>query len=153
MIYGRGADLNISRLVRQLRRYRVALQAGGDQLVQPVHVDDLCDLLERHLAATPVPAGLMGKPVDVGGDAALPVCELLDDLVQLTAATQFRFVFGSRALRAMAVAGSLVGLRPDQVERLLEDKTAQNTVATEALGWHPEPTAVRLEQAVSEAGS
>jgi nucleoside-diphosphate-sugar epimerase len=49
MIYGRGRDLNLTRAIRIMRRWRVPLVPGsGSQLIQPLHVDDLIELIKSH---------------------------------------------------------------------------------------------------------
>ena len=52
--------------------------------------------------------------------------------------------------RTCARIRSVVGLRPDQVLRLIEDKIVDDTLTRAAFGWEPKPLAHRLEQAVRE---
>ena len=143
MIFGRGGDANVSRIIRLLRRYRVPVVVGdGSQLVQPVHVDDVSSLVAAH-GRRPV-AGLF----PVGGDERLAVGELVDRL---------RLALGLRVgpvriptswLRLIARL-LLPGLRPDQVLRLQEDKVVDSSSTAETFGWAPLPLAQRLDEAIA----
>ena len=150
MIFGHGGDLNISRMIRQLQKLRVSLQVGGEQLVQPIHVDDLSNFLIRHAQAEPVPQSLVGAPVELGGEAQMAMAELIDDLVQLTGARGPRVKVDERLLGRLGAVATLADVRRDQIARLTEDKVVDNSVASEALGWVPMATPHRLEQAVEE---
>jgi len=149
MIFGRGRDLNITRLLRQIARLGFATQFGGSQLVQPLHIDDLSVLMEQHLANPSTQVA--GDLFDVGGREQLPVAELLDCLEQLAGAAGPRLVLPAAALVVIARAASLGGLRSDQVARLIEDKVVDITKVCELFGWQPEFLPLRLEQAYSEA--
>src|SRR5207302_11496255 len=72
MIYGKGRDKNLSRLIRFMRRWRVPVVPGdGRQLTQPLHVHDLVELIACHKKLPA--AGLY----PVGGAEALPLAELV----------------------------------------------------------------------------
>lgn len=150
MIFGRGGDLNISRIVRQLKKYGVSLQIGGDQLVQPLHVDDLCQLLVTHSGADGLVLPSPNLPFEVGGDSQLSVAELLDDLTQLTGARGPRIRVGESSLDRLGSFAGLAGVRPDQLARITEDKVVDNADVIGAFGWMPKSTPHRLEQAVEE---
>ena len=150
MIFGRGGDLNISRIVRQLKKYGVSLQIGGDQLVQPLHVDDLCQLLVTHAGADGPVLPSPNQPFEVGGDAQLSVAELLDDLTQLTGARGPRIRVGDSALGRLGSVAGLAGVRPDQLVRITEDKVVDNADVMREFEWVPVSTPHRLEQAVEE---
>lgn len=151
MIFGRGKDLNVTRLLRQISRLRTVLQVGGEQLLQPLHIDDLSALMERHFVAPETREA--GALISVGGSEQLPVAKLLDDLKQLACAVVPRPVLPTRALAGVARAAGMLGLRSDQVARLSEDKIVDNSAACALFGWEPAPLAVRLEQAYLEGST
>lgn len=143
MVFGRGGDANLTRTIRWIARRRIVLSIGdGAQLVQPVHVDDVAALVRRH-REEPVP-GCFG----VGGDEAVPVPELVEELRELLGV---RVVRVAMPLRVAVAAGRAIRLRPDQVRRLVEDKVVDIEGTCAAFGWRPGPLAHRLEQAVDEA--
>lgn len=145
MIFGRGGDLNVTRLVRFLRRWRVPVLVGdGRQLVQPVHVDDLCALVAAHAER---PAG--GR-FEVGGEERVSTGDLLEQLCRLVGIRRRPVALPGSAWRLLAAA-PLPGLRADQIRRLLDDKVVDISAAREELGWSPRPLAERLAQAVQEA--
>lgn len=144
MIFGRGGDSNISRMVRAQRRWRVALQVGnGHQQVQPVHVADLVSLVARHCARPR--AGLFG----VGGDEPVPTRELLQ-MVKEVMALRLPVVRLSPSWLRLAWRVGIPGLRGDQLRRLEEDKTVDIIGTCAAFSWKPEPLGQRVEQAVWE---
>lgn len=146
MIFGGGQDSNISRIVRSVRSTRVPAFVGdGSQLVQPVHVDDICSLVAAHLWGD-VGAGLY----PAGGSEVLPVSELVGSIAELLGVRTPALGVPVAALRAGARFAPLVGLRPDQVMRLIEDKIVDDTLTRATFGWEPMPLAHRLEQAVYE---
>ncbi|GEM_PF-2404920 len=147
MVFGRGTDGNVSRLIHQLSSTRLPFQLGdGSQLVQPVHVDDLVDLVHRAIAA-PAPG-----VVEAGGRDQLTARELLTMLTELLSVRTPTVRCPEKVLSVTARLAPLIGLRADQVLRLVEDKVVENSLAQERFGWQPAPTAHRLEQAVDEAG-
>lgn len=151
MIFGHGGDLNISTIVRKLLRYRLALQVGGGQLLQPIHVDDLAEFAALH-ARDHQDWRQLSAPIELGGSEQIAVVELLDDLCQLAGVRAPRVKVSGSLVQSASRLAPVLSLRPDQVLRLLDDKVADNSVA-ESLGWYPEPTAQRLEQAVGEASA
>lgn len=142
MIFGRGDDLNVSRVIRLLRRYRVPVVVGdGSQRVQPVHVDDVAALVVAH-GRRPV-----GGLFPVGGDEQLAMAELVDRLRRALGVRVPPLRIRSGWLRAVARL-PLPGLRPDQVLRLEEDKVVDSSVTCETFGWSPLPLARRLDEAI-----
>lgn len=147
MVFGGGGDQNITRLARSLVRTRVPIQLGrGDQLLQPIHVDDLCD------AALIAGSKRSGGVLELGGRDRLTSRELLTNLVELLGLRIPIVSCPDGALSLAARLAPLAGLRPDQVVRLHDDKIVDASAAFAALGWRPAPTAHRLEQAIAEAG-
>lgn len=146
MIYGRGRDVNLSRLIRLMQRWRVPIVPGdGSQLVQPVHVDDLIELIACHKKAS------AGGVYPVGGAEALPAGELVTTLAQILGLRCPVLALPKGALQFLARFAPIVGVRPDQVRRLTEHKTVDLTRTTATFGWLPAPLGLRLEQAVMEA--
>lgn len=144
MIFGRGGDGSITRLIRNLKRRRVVFQLGaGRQLVQPLHVADLAGLVGRH-ATSPV-AGLFW----VGGDEAVPVRDLNRRLLAAVGIHAVVVRVPVSVLRAAARIG-VAGLRADQIRRLAEDKSVENGETCRAFAWRPEGLDVRLRQAAAE---
>jgi nucleoside-diphosphate-sugar epimerase len=148
MIYGKGRDKNLSRLIRSMQRWRVPIVPGdGTQLIQPLHVDDLVDLIACHKKASA--AGLY----PVGGAEALPLGELVGTLAQVLGLRCPVVAVPRRALKFAARFGPLIGVRPDQVRRLTEPKVVDMTGTMARFEWRPSPLGLRLEQAVMEAVS
>jgi nucleoside-diphosphate-sugar epimerase len=145
MVFGRGLDLNITRLIATMRRSRVPLVVGsGSQLVQPLHVDDLCDLVARHRLQT------SGGLYAVGGAEALPLRELVATLAEVLGLRLPVVEIPHGAIELAVRFAPLIRLRPDQLKRLCEPKLADNAPVAETFGWNPEPLGLRLEQAVAQ---
>lgn len=144
MIFGRGGDANISRMIRALHRWRIGVQFGdGRQLVQPLHIADLASLLTAH--ARQPRAGMYS----LGGDTAIPLRDLYEVLGRLLGLRLPAVRVPPAGLRIAARLG-LAGLRADQVGRLVEDKTVDLTEVSTAFGWSPASLESRLQQAVDE---
>jgi uncharacterized protein YbjT (DUF2867 family) len=76
MIYGGPDDRNMCRLLTLLRRSPVIpLPDGGRGLHQPIHVDDLADVLLRAVESDVA----VGRRYDVAGPRALPLREIVDE--------------------------------------------------------------------------
>jgi nucleoside-diphosphate-sugar epimerase len=147
MIYGKGRDKNLSRLIRLMARWRVPVVPGdGSQLIQPIHVDDLIELIVHHQK---VPAAGL---YPVGGAEALPLRELVATLAQVLGLRFPVVALPQRALHLAALFGPAMGIRNDQIRRLTEPKIVDLTRAIAAFGWRPTPLGIRLEQAVMEVG-
>lgn len=143
MIFGRGRDLNITRLIATMRRWRVPFVPGsGNQMVQPLHVDDLCALVTCHRVQTG------GGLYAVGGAEALPLRELVGTIAELLGLRVPVVEVPARAIELAARFARLVGLRPDQIKRLTESRLADNAPVSLAFGWSPHPLGLRLEEAV-----
>lgn len=145
MVYGKGQDANVTRLIRFMLRWRLPVVPGsGEQLVQPLHVDDLAELISRHEGAP------RGGLYPVGGDEALPVRELVATLADILGIHLAPLELPAPAIRLLTNVAPLFGLRRDQILRMLESKAADSTVTTAHFGWVPMPLGLRLEQAVGE---
>jgi uncharacterized protein YbjT (DUF2867 family) len=146
MIYGKGRDRNLTRLIRLMRRWRVPIVVGdGSQRIQPMNVDDLIELICCHKKA------LVGGLYPVAGAEALPMAELVTTLAQILGLRCPVLALPQGALRLASRLGPLMGVRPDQVRRLSEPKIADVMLAVGAFNWRPAPLGLRLEQAVIEA--
>ena len=146
MIFGRGGDANISRLIAQLHRTRVPVQIGdGTHNVQPIHVDDVVSLVHAHRSTAARPG-----VYPVGGADQLPAGELTTMLCELLGVRLPPLTVRSSWISTVAAAAPAVGLRRDQIERLLTDKVVDDQTTRDAFSWHPAPLAHRLEQAVDE---
>jgi nucleoside-diphosphate-sugar epimerase len=117
----------------------------GSQLIQPLHVDDLVDLIACHKKSSA--AGLY----PVGGAEALPLGELVGTLAQVLGLRFPVVAVPRRALTLAARFGPLIGIRADQVRRLAEPKVVDMTGTMASFDWRPSPLGLRLEQAVMEA--
>lgn len=145
MVFGQGRDRNVSRLIRNRRRWRIPFQVGdGRRLVQPLHVDDLVSLVACH-ARAPAP-GLY----EVGGDEAVPASEILLMIDELLALRMPPLSIPVGCMGLMGLMLRAAGFRADQVRRLQEDKTVDVMLASKTFDWWPSPLAIRLEQAVRE---
>lgn len=145
MVYGKGRDVNISRLIRLMNRWRIAVVPGsGKQLLQPIHVDDLAALIAQHGIAPQ--HGL----ISVGGPEALPLAELISTIAQIVGIRAPLLGLSPKKIRLTSRLAPMVGIRTDQLARLTEDKTAENTLVEEIFHWQPLPLGLRLEQAVAE---
>jgi nucleoside-diphosphate-sugar epimerase len=127
-------------------RWGVPIVPGdGTQLVQPLHIDDLIDLIASHKTA--LVAGLY----PVGGAEALPVAELVATVGQILGLRCPVLSVPEGPLRLLASLARFIGVRPDQVRRLTEPKTVDLRRTLAAFDWLPSPLGLRLEQAVREA--
>jgi nucleoside-diphosphate-sugar epimerase len=129
-----------------MRRWRVPVVPGvGNQLIQPLHIDDLIELIACHAKA------LVGGLYPVGGAEALPLGELVATLAQILGLRCPVVALPERALRLAAKVVPLVGIRSDQVRRLTEAKVVDLARTMATFEWQPAPLGIRLEQAVVDA--
>ncbi|MDQ3810432.1 MAG: NAD-dependent epimerase/dehydratase family protein, partial [Chloroflexota bacterium] len=130
MIYGTERDRNISRLLRFLHRSPV-FPLCGNALWQPVHV---ADLAEAVVAAVDSPR-TSRRAFNVGGAAPLRFA----DLVRTAARAIGRRVWLVPVPLSLALVGARLtrAVREEQLRRLVEDKTVDNTPAVAAFGFAP----------------
>lgn len=144
-IFGRGGDRNVSRVARAMARFRVPIVPGdGSSMVAPVHVDDLIDLVDSMPSCPPGVYGL-------AADEEVPLVELIVMIKEIVALRLPPVRLPRALLRSARRLGPLVGLRADQIERLLEDKVVEQALAKDVLRWAPQPLAIRIEEAVHQA--
>lgn len=145
MIFGKAGDHNISRVIRFLRRYRTPVVIGdGDQLLQPVHVDDVSALVVAH-RRLPRPGRF-----EVGGDQPISALDLMVELGRSLGLRRPPVRVPEVCVGTIAKL-RVPGFRPDQLVRLREDKVVDNEPARQAYAWSPAPLRDRLGQAVGEA--
>jgi nucleoside-diphosphate-sugar epimerase len=153
MIYGSARDRNMCRLLRHLRRWRVApIPGSGRALQQPVHVDDVAEAI---VSAALRPAAV-GREYNVSGDRPMPLRELIS---HAAAAVGVRPIFvplptrlAARALRAAERSGLVLPLRSEQLERLNEHKAFDHSDATADLGFAPRSFAEGIRAEAVELG-
>lgn len=146
MIYGAQGEDNVRRLAALLRRLPfVPLPGGGTALVQPIHQDDVT----RAVRASLNRAWEGAHALVVAGPAPLPYAEF----VRAVAAAA-----GQRSPRIVALpAGPLMALarvlryipvlpliRPEEIRRLMEDKTFDVHPMIDTLGFTPMSLAAGL---------
>lgn len=141
-IFGRGDDDTISRLALLARRYRTTLCAGDrDQLVQPLHIDDLATLVGAHLHRPA--SGLF----EIAGPEALPVSELCQSIVEILGVRALDNHVPNRAGRALGARGRPWG----QIDWCDDHAPVDIDPARTQFDWRPMPFGVRIEQGVHEA--
>jgi uncharacterized protein YbjT (DUF2867 family) len=155
MIYGTTRDRNMIRLLRWLRLCPVfPVPGGGKQLQQPVHVDDLADVI---FTAFDRPAASR-QEYDLGGPDAMPLAEVIR---QAGAALGRRAVIVPLPLAPAARAVDLLRrlhvpfpVRREQVMRLAESKAVDNTAAYRDLDFRPRTfdQGIRAEAAMLSGG-
>lgn len=149
MIYGGPDDRNMARLLALLQRWPmlpVPVPGGGHHLHQPVHVDDLAEVLIRtvesdvaigrvYTAAGPVPLTLRHLIAQAGAAVGRrPWCVPVP--VEALAAP----------LRAYERRSARPRLKSEQIIRLTEDKAFPIDDAARDLGFAPRPFAVGIQQ-------
>lgn len=151
MIYGSPRDKNIHKLLRFCDRYGVFPVFGsGENLLQPVHADDLAGaLLSAYLhpelrGAYDISGGTVASFRELlalaGKTLGKPVRQLSLPLgVGVGSATLLERVLGARS-----------PVRREQILRLQEDKVFSHAAAAAAFGFAPRSLAEGLEQEVAE---
>ncbi len=146
MIYGRGRDHNLSQLTRRAKQFGVLPAiARGATMVQPIYVDDVVAAIRA------VRGSEAGGCFEIGGAEAVTTAELITDIGEVLGRRVRQASLPRRLVTAAAQAAPAIGLRRDQILRLLEDKTVDNTAFSRQFAWAPVAHAVRLEQAIAEA--
>lgn len=150
MIYGAAGDRNIARLLRLLRRTPLLpVPGGGRRLQQPVHVEDVAQIV----LATAANAVSVRRTYDVAGPEPLTFRELIRETA--TAAGRHPRLVSVPlrptiwALRAYEHAVPRPRIKAEQLERLSEDKAFDISAAVDDLGYRPRSfrTGVRAEAA------
>jgi uncharacterized protein YbjT (DUF2867 family) len=140
MIYGAPGDRNMERLLALLRRTpTVPMPGGGKRLQQPIHVEDLAQVLANAVEGV----GNTQGAFDVAGPEPL----MFRDVVTQAAAAVGRhprmfsvplaLVRGAVAAQERLPTRTLIKL--EQIDRLVEDKAFDVTPAQIALGFASRP--------------
>lgn len=142
-VFGRGADDNVTRLARSIRRWRLAVPvADPGRLVQPIHVEDLVALVAAH-ALAPSPGEFA-----VRGSEAMPVAEIVEGVVEILGLRAIGSRVASQVARALHRRGVVPGVPIDWHEAAGPVDTA---CVRSRFDWTPQPFGTMLEQAVHEA--
>jgi nucleoside-diphosphate-sugar epimerase len=140
MIYGAPGDRNMERLLALLRRTpTVPMPGGGKRLQQPIHVEDLAQVLANAVEGV----GSTQGAFDVAGPEPL----MFRDVVSQAAAAVGRhprmFSVPLSLVRGAVSAQERLPIRTliklEQIDRLVEDKAFDITPAQSALGFAPRP--------------
>ncbi len=153
LIYGTGEDSSLQRVLAYLRRVPVLPLPGGGGLVQPIHVDDVVRALEAAILVENPPK----DAIVIAGPAPMSYASMIRELAR------------SRGLKALIVSiplapllllarmtrflPGLPSIQPEEVRRLVEDKSFDISQMRERLGVAPMSFAegLRLSAERSEA--
>lgn len=138
MIYGPGDDRNISRLAAHLRRWRwVPVCGPGRALQQPVFVEDVVSGI---LAACGNPRAL-GRTYALAGAQALSYNALVDEVGRAVGVRPVKVHLPVglclAVVRLLGCLGVGIGLDPQHLMRLQEDKDCSVAPARADLGYEP----------------
>lgn len=139
MIYGPGDDRNLSRLAGFLRRCRwFPVFGDGRALQQPVYVEDVVGAV---MAAAVRPEAA-GRQYALAGPRAVPYDQLVDLVAAAVGVRPVKVHLPVSLVLALArllpaAAGRRLGLEPEQVRRLQEDKSCSIAAAAADLGFAP----------------
>jgi uncharacterized protein YbjT (DUF2867 family) len=138
MIYGAAGDRNMERLIRFMARSPVVpLPGGGNGLVQPVHVEDL----GRAAVDALVCDKTHGRDYDLSGGEASPLRDLVQHVHALLGRRHFVLPLPIAPMAFAAGAWSVLGLpprvKPEQIQRLAEDKAFSFEAARADWGYAP----------------
>jgi nucleoside-diphosphate-sugar epimerase len=141
MIYGATGEDNVQRLAALLRRLPfIALPGGGQSLVQPIHQDDVTRAIRAAMQCEwNGPHALV-----IAGPAPMPYAEFVRAIAVAGGQRPHRIVsLPAGALMAFATilrhVPFLPRVRPEEVRRLLEDKSFDVHPMIELLGFTPIP--------------
>lgn len=138
MIYGAPGDRNIERLLAALRRFPILLVPGnGKRLQQPVHVQDLAQVLVNAVGCS----SIQGEIYNVAGPRPLTFNEIIDAarmaVSSKTKAIRVPLAPSIAIVRAYEKFSKTPRLRAEQLERLAEDKAFSIEAARADLGFSP----------------
>lgn len=156
MIYGAGPDANVDRLVRWLeRRSWLPLIGGGRGRVQPVHADDVADVVLRCLAR---PAQTDRLALTLAGPQPMTWRAMAETVAKIRG-VRLRWIPIPRLL-AVAAAACLDALPLRRrsyggiIARLFEDRAFDISPTSIALdGWRPVDFSTGLERTYGAAVS
>jgi uncharacterized protein YbjT (DUF2867 family) len=138
MIYGAAGDRNMERLIRFMARSPlVPLPGGGKGLVQPVHVEDLGRAAVDALFCDKT----HGRAYDLSGGEASPLRDLVRHVHGLLGRRHLVLPLPIAPMAFAAGAWSVLRLpphvKPEQIQRLAEDKAFSFEAARADWGYAP----------------
>jgi uncharacterized protein YbjT (DUF2867 family) len=138
MIVGEGGGRNVERIAAMIRRFGIVpLPRHGKMLVQPIYTDDVAACLERALERVTDREG----PLVIAGKEAVPHRQLVEAVGE--AIGRKARILPVPAAPLMAAAGLTRVLpfapriEPEEIRRLLEDKSFDITAMRTRLGVEP----------------
>jgi nucleoside-diphosphate-sugar epimerase len=150
MIYGSSRDRNIHHVLAFARRYRfLPLVGDGSALVQPVHFIDVA-------AAVVALVGVRApQPLEIGAAAAVTLLSAAETMLAAVGVPlRIIHVPSSPTLRLAQLLDSVRGSRiGERIERMLEDRTADNAAISAATGIVPRSFGVGVRQQVADGFS
>lgn len=152
MIFGGCRDGNVTRLLAWFRRHRwFPLFGDGTNLVQPIFVEDLVDVI---VEAVRQPLAAAGRDYTVAGPTPMAYREFLLETARAAGVGRPilpRIPLGMALFAAQCLPPSLAArtLSVEQIRRLGEDKAADISPAVSELRFNPRPyrEAIRLKAA------
>ncbi|MEZ5374886.1 MAG: NAD(P)-dependent oxidoreductase [Acidimicrobiales bacterium] len=153
MIYGRPGDRNMERLLRYLARVPVLpAPNGGNNLQQPVHVDDLADALWSAGVST----HLASQAVNVPGPDALHFREIVEGAAHAVGRRGQVVPVPVGPVRQIMRLRERVDIGPnikvEQIDRLVEDKAFDVQPASELLDHRPRSFVAGIEDEAALLG-
>jgi uncharacterized protein YbjT (DUF2867 family) len=138
MIYGGKQDNNLEHLIASLRRWPVhPLVGGGSMKWQPVFTWDVVQAL---LAALDRPVTI-GKEYTIAGPEPITYKQMVQTMLREAKLSRFLLPVplgaARTAVKIYASRTSAPRIRPDQIERLQEDKTFDISEARRDLDFNP----------------
>lgn len=138
MIYGTPDDRNMWRLLRQIRRMPlVPMPGGGGHLQQPIHVDDLAQVIVSAVDAEIA----IRREYDVAGPMPLTFRQVAASVGAAVGRSPVAVPLPAkpviRVLRRTESWGRALPLKAEQIERLIEDKAFDTSAAEQDLGFAP----------------
>ncbi|MBI1776128.1 MAG: SDR family oxidoreductase [Proteobacteria bacterium] len=153
LIYGTGEDASLQRVVAYLRRIPVLPLPGGGGLVQPIHVEDVVRALEAAmLVADPPRNGMV-----IAGPTPMTYASMIRELARARGLKAIIVNIPLAPLlllaRLTALLPGLPTIRPEEVRRIVEDKSFDITEMRERLGVVPMSFAEGLRLGSGEPGA
>jgi nucleoside-diphosphate-sugar epimerase len=140
MIYGDTGDRNMERLIKVVNKLPIVLLPlvdKGQALQQPVHVDDLVNVI---LTAADTKKAV-GKAYDIGGKDSMTLKILFEDVSHVTGKKLILVNLPSRylafLLRLYEKTTKKPKLKEEQIKRLAENKNVDISYAKNDLNYQP----------------
>jgi nucleoside-diphosphate-sugar epimerase len=151
MVYGRGRDLNLSRITRFIGRFEffpVVGAAAGQR--QPLHAKDLAIACVQALEAI----HLSGKVYEVSGGETLSYHEMVgrifDMLRKRRLFVRLPMPVFSAAISCARLVPAFSHLTPAMARRMNEDLVFDHTPAVQDFGFAPRPFRPEVEDLLSK---